>query len=295
MLQLIKKKWRKIIKIIAAVIAVFAISIVSSCLFFGIHSRMDVIGYYSMAREEFHPIWKDLALHRIRKGDSLESIIKKHAPVRREDFSSYTFLDYEVPFNGLGIVAKDGKLIYAAAGSCCWEHIFFETPSEKEKLNEAYSKGIKQLLLESRAYKIHLAAVNGQDVFISRQFKRLEVPAEKQSEKYGIPAFHLNNEEIIAEVSEVIYGDLQQGKILQFPSAECIDADPNLAEVVFIHVDDFQLLYPSYSQHYELYATVPRESLYWYQALSFEEKTEFAAQSAIRMENSLKRTKKSGD
>lgn len=118
------------------------------CWFLGIRSREDLLAYRCMRAEHFHPVWKDLALRRIRKGDDLEETIRKYPPIRREDFGPYTALIYHrglLSFNTLQIIATDGVLIYARAGSCCWEHFFFESPTHEEAICQAYSEYVKQI------------------------------------------------------------------------------------------------------------------------------------------------------
>jgi hypothetical protein len=171
-----------------------------------IRSPIDVLAYQAMIFDHYHPIWKDLASRHIRKGDPVEDVVKRHPPLRREDFPPYTALRYhEVGSSDkLVIGAKDGKLIFAAADSHSWTlwtewrflrvagnvqtrlsarempatstknrqspwpHFFFESPEHEESFNKAYSAYAQQRILESQAFQIHQVIKSGQDVFLGR-------------------------------------------------------------------------------------------------------------------------------
>jgi len=94
------------------------LAVVRPCGWLGIRSRMDVMGYRAMMQEHCPPSWKDLACRRIRKGDSLDSLLQRHPPMWREDFGPYVHLSCIMPpdFNWPEIAAKDGRLIDAQAG-----------------------------------------------------------------------------------------------------------------------------------------------------------------------------------
>jgi hypothetical protein len=279
------KGWKKWVAAIFGIVFVFVLITTCLCVFLGIRSKMDAVGYYCMIQEDFHPIWKDLALRRIKKGDSIEIVLKKYTPVRRYDFPPYVNLQFEEPFSGLVIAAKDGKLIYAGAGSCCWEHTFFKISEEEEKYVEAYATYLKQVSFERKAYRVHLAAANGQDVFISRQIKRSEVPARELQIKYNIPVSA--NSELTVEVSQVVYGDLKSGDILSFPGDECSGSDMNEPETVFLCFNDSKTIFPNSPSH-QVYTTVPKEALDWYQGLSKVQIKAFVARVLARQPKSDK-------
>lgn len=289
--QMNRRGSRRTVDVLAGLLIVLVLAVISLCCFLGIHSREDLLAYYAMVHEHFHPAWKDLALRRICKGDSVESLLKRHPPVRREDFGPYTMLSYAErgSFNTLGVIAKNARLIDARAGSCTWRHIFFAAPEEGKAFRQAYSQYMRQRILEGQAYRIHRTIAAGQDVFLSRRVERSEVRAEPNESEYSsevleqmrdiygsdyIDQFVSTRLELTVEVTEVLYGDLEPGTVLKFRGDNCGDAGLKGPETVFLHVDDSRILYPHYSQRGETYATVPKEALDWYQSLSPAQVTE---------------------
>ena len=94
-------------------------------------SAADLPVYLDMMRGGFHPIWKDLVLHRVRKNDPLAEAIRKHSPTRRREIGPFTVLWYD----GKGahraqiqMVAANGVLIRALASCSAGMHVFFESP-----------------------------------------------------------------------------------------------------------------------------------------------------------------------
>lgn len=80
--------------------------------------------------EECHPVWRDLQAGRIVAGDAVEEVIHRTQPPRIEKFENVTILLYRGPglsFTGVTIIARDGRLVTAAAGSCTWDKTFFDT------------------------------------------------------------------------------------------------------------------------------------------------------------------------
>jgi hypothetical protein len=271
---------RKITRALVAAVGlaiVLTFAAIGLCWFFGIHSRMDIVAYQAMIHEDYPPIWKDLAWRRIRKGDRLEDLIEEYEPVWREDFGPYVHVSYTTPydFNWLGITAKDGRLICAYAGSCTWQHVFFDSPEEEEAFNKAYLAYAKQRMLESQAFKIHQVIKSGQDVFLARatDSRGTEYASESLWELetiYGrdyVKQMGLRPRELTVEVTTVLHGDLQVGAVLTFAGDSCDLAEAGEPEPVFLHVDDERLIDPQYPAR-ELYVTVPRKALDWYQSLT---------------------------
>jgi hypothetical protein len=284
-----KANWRpdkRASTVLGAALIVFALAVASLCCFLGVQTRADVIGYYEMARGNFHPIWKDLALGRIRKGDNLESVLQKHRPTRREDFGPYTSLCYVGPGSSdtLQIKAKKGRLIYAQAGGCGWEHVFFAAPEEEAAFGQACTEYWRQMKLEWQAYQIHRVITTGQDVFLSRRVQCAQVHDDPNDPRYPPEIMQQMREvygqayldkfwthlELTVEVNEVLSGGLRPGTVLKFRGNNCEDADLDGPETVFLHVQDSRLLW-SHSKGGEAYTTVPREALGWYLFLTPEE------------------------
>ncbi len=277
---------RRISAILAGGPIVLALTVALLCWWLGIHSRQDIGAYYGMARGHFHPLWKELALRRIRKGDSLESL-RRHRPVRREDFGPYTQLYYAERGSAgtLEVLAKNTRLIHARAWGHTGGHVFFRAPKEEKAFDEAYSEYMHQGILEDQAYRIHRTIVGGQDIFLSRRVERAQVRYDPNESEYSskllqemrdiygsdyVDQFVWSRLELTVEVTEVLYGDLEPGTVLKFPGDNCGDAGLKGPETVFLHVDDSRILYP-HSQGGETYTTVPREALDWYESLTADE------------------------
>lgn len=286
-----QRRWRrKIVLIIAVALAVVALLLAFLCHFTGIHSARDIVAYRAMAREHYHPVCKDLALGRIRKGDDVEKLLQRHSPSHLERFGIYANLSYSPhgSFNTLTIVAKNSRLILARAGSCTWRHTFFNTPQEETAFACARREYREQMQLEEDAYKIHRAIALGQDVFLSDHVERREVPDTSPSAKemmaqlkaiYGDRYIHsvaMTQGELTVEIKDVLYGDLEPGAILKFPGDECDKADLDDPETVFLHFEDGGTMF-EHAQGEPLYITVPKRALDWYESLTDDQIKAFEA------------------
>jgi len=276
------------------------------CWFLGIWSREDLVAYHWMRADHYHPVWKDLALRRIRKGDDLEETIRKHPPIRREDFGPYTALLYHrglLSFNTLQIIATDGVLIQASAASCCWRHTFFDSPAHEQAIRQAYSECLKQMGLEGYAWHIHRAITTGQDVFLAGRIDRREITknwelqfssAEERRQYEGIYGRDYAKlmggprtiPELTVEVAQVLYGNPKPGMTLTFPGEECEHAMKTEPQVVFLRFDDSRTIYP-HTKGGELYHAVPRRALDWYQSLTQEQFKKFEARALARQRDAL--------
>ncbi len=262
---------------VAGLLTVLALAIVLLCGYWD-----NILIYRTMAREHYPVIWKDLAWGRIHKGDQLDSLLQKHPPLWREDFGPYAHLSYTTlgSLNMLEIFAKDGRLIVARAGSPSWTYVFFDAPAEEGAFESAYSAYLQQ---ERQAFEIHRAIVGGQDVFFAWVIDCHEVADDSYDSEmmaklaaiYGREYLEASGmltrcDHLTVEVSTVLHGDLQPGMILTFANGGCGQIRPGDPDSVFLHVDDQRLLYPR-SPTEELYTTVSREALDWYQSLTADQ------------------------
>jgi len=282
---------RKLLHFIVGALTLLVLLGVLFCHHAGIRSTSDVVAYRVMHREHFPPIWKDLARGRIKKGDSVESVLQRAAPWHREDAGSYTSLAWFT--RGLGqrevtVIAKNGKVIAARASKQPWQHVFFESPEEGETFGHAWIKFREQRELEADAYKIHRAVTTGQDIFLSDHVERREVPAPAPAaeqdpemmrqlrEIYGERYMQLmtaSREELAVEVTEVLSGDLQRGTVLMFEDTyRTVDEKGD----VFLHFDDDRMLY-SHARGEPYNRIVSRSALDWYQSLTPEQIQELEA------------------
>jgi hypothetical protein len=93
------------------------------------HARF--VGY----RTGDDPVLRDLAAGRIKRGDSVEELIATYPPDRIVRHANYVTLSYGVgkdglmSFEGVTVVARNGKLVAAAAWSCTYVDVFFRDES----------------------------------------------------------------------------------------------------------------------------------------------------------------------
>ena len=97
--------------------------------------------------KECHPVWRDLENGRVGAGQSVDEVIQKTSPTRILRYGAYTQLTYHQPpvnpdllyMTSVTILAKDGRLVHAGAGSCTWHRIFFDKMSPQVKEDEELS------------------------------------------------------------------------------------------------------------------------------------------------------------
>jgi hypothetical protein len=79
-------------------------------------------------RRECHPVWSDLFWRRIGPGQDVEEVIAATKPLEIRRYGDFVLLEYQrgLCCTGVYILARQGKLINAEAGSCCWRRTFFD-------------------------------------------------------------------------------------------------------------------------------------------------------------------------
>src|SRR4051794_39940937 len=82
---------------------------------------------YQAMKHECHPIWQEYNSGRIRAGDDVERVIALTHPAIVERKGRWTELRYQGDgyFTGVSAAAYNGKMVFAAAWSCCWVRRFF--------------------------------------------------------------------------------------------------------------------------------------------------------------------------
>ena len=102
-------------------------------------------------RSEIHPIWREIDNGQIYAGQSVDEIFELHQPTETETYGPYTVLGFErdpqpntLSFSGLNIVAKNGKVVSASAGSCTWQRTFFDSmsPEDHQHLSELLTESL---------------------------------------------------------------------------------------------------------------------------------------------------------
>ena len=92
----------------------------------GSYSRPDREHAYRALAEYTHPVWRELWDSRVGLGDRVEELIARTQPPRVERAGRFVRLSYDPhEEGGLNVIARDGRLISAQAGSCIWSHTFF--------------------------------------------------------------------------------------------------------------------------------------------------------------------------
>jgi len=273
---------RRRTKVVVGALAVLAALLASLCAFVGIRSRMDVLAYYTMVRTDFHPVWKDLALRRFGHGGDIGALLKKHTPKSREDFPPYALLDFEEPFNSMTVVAKDGKLIMARAGSCTWHHVFFATPDATEEFSKAHEKHVAQILCEGCLFRIRRVALANQSIFLARKVGD-DIPADRTiavgDEFYSADS---PGPTIVVEVTKTIRGNIGEGTRLGIPmTVECRAEHLAEEETVFLYVSDSRVIYP-HTQGGGLCKTASKPDLDRYLAMSSKELEELDTRCLAR-------------
>jgi len=147
-------KWK-----IAGGIAAVAICL-AVCIFFRISSWNDIKAYAGM-QADCPDVWKDLALRKIHAGQSLQDIEKINKPVLISKYGRYSYLEFTPPAAGLsfmriGIILKDGRACSAKAGSCTWDHTFFDTLSDSGRMELE-----KEIHLYVKSLTEHVGQHNG--------------------------------------------------------------------------------------------------------------------------------------
>ena len=103
----------------------------------------DVTAYRGMIAE-CHPVWKDLVFGRIYTNQPLDVVIETTKPIGLERYGRFTVVSYHPPmsYTNVWITAKDGRIIQAAAGSCCWDRVFFDglTQADQEELQVEFRR-----------------------------------------------------------------------------------------------------------------------------------------------------------
>ena len=290
----------KLVLLLTAGFAALVLLLFCLCQFLDIHSQTDVIAYSAMCRGDFHPIWKDLALGRIEKGDDLDALIGKHTPFQRGEAGPYTELVYarDTRLPKITAMARDGKLIAAATTGAKWRHVFFEADRHGESFRQAYRKYRRQRDLEVEAYKIHRAIAAGQDVFLSEHVERRDADQSEDRTDPNDPQGYAEMMEQLraiygdrylqtvqgepvewaVEVNEVVSGDLEPGTVVVFDE---LPFPFDASERVFLHLDDDRVLDPR-ARGKAANLIVPRSALQWYQSLTAEQVQDFETRCGHR-------------
>jgi len=286
------KTLRRVVIAFNGLLILLTFVVIFSCGRLGIHSRKDVMDYHAIIQGHYHPVWKDLAWQRIHKGDPIEKVLKRHPPLRRDDFPPYTVLRYDEigSSDRLVIEAKDGRLISTGAGDDTWTRFFFDSPEEEQALDKAYSAYVQQRMLDSQAFQIHQVIKGGQDAFLAQVTnsrpeeyspEMLEELEAIYGREYLVASGMMTEFELTVEVTAVLYGDLEVGTVLTFPADNCRRAKAGEPEPVFLHVDDMRLLNPR-NKAGEGYLTVGRKALDWYESLTPDQVKDLEARGLAR-------------
>jgi hypothetical protein len=148
-----------------------------------------------MARE-CHPVWRQFAFRRFGPGDSMAALLRRFPPKHREEFGRYgiyTFHPWEsnaIPFTGLTVTSRDGKLLSASAGSCTWQFIFFSTKDpEIDRAYAAFRRERHESFERRELDRLEIALRN----FYSQQNRWPTNPQEFSDFVTGMPSVTTND------------------------------------------------------------------------------------------------------
>lgn len=145
-----RRRWFRVLRISIILLTVVGFA---AATYFRVWSRHDYQIVRAMSRE-CHPIWKDLHWGRIRPGQDVAKLVAGSAPVRIERFGEFEWLRYNSigDFTGVLIIARNGRIVGAAAGSCTWQREFFNvlTPEGLQACDEAYLEYMKAEIARPR-------------------------------------------------------------------------------------------------------------------------------------------------
>ncbi len=115
-----------------------AVAVVAGCLW-GRSFAIEQYGYFRIYRQlPRQPVNLDLWHGRVVQGDDVERLIGRHRPHQVVRRGPYVELRYfpggpispnMLPLAATGLMAKDGRLIYAGSWSCTFEHTYFDATS----------------------------------------------------------------------------------------------------------------------------------------------------------------------
>lgn len=129
---------RKWLRVGAGVVAGAAGLLSLWCWHYRIWSYSDYQAYVEVHR---YPIGDDLWYGRVQAGHDLELFTTAHPPHRTREYGPFKVLSYfavwptppnAMQFESMGVIARDGRLINAAAAGCTWHRVFFAMSTEEE-------------------------------------------------------------------------------------------------------------------------------------------------------------------
>jgi hypothetical protein len=152
-----RRAWRRWLVRLAVLAALAGNALVAFCWWHNVWSLTEWRVYRAMDHE-LHPAWRDYHFGRVRAGDPVDQVIARTEPIAVERKGRWTVLTYERPgFTGMGALAYDGRMVSAAAASCCWVRVFFDELTDAQ---------CRELCGQPRAA-------------VDDQFRRLRVPVVK--------------------------------------------------------------------------------------------------------------------
>jgi hypothetical protein len=86
-----------------------------------------------------YPVGRDLWFGHIHQGQALQEIVDRAPAHYTRQYGRFACLTYYpgrppgpggLSFSSLSVIAKDGRLVSASAGSCTWSRVFFDMGAE---------------------------------------------------------------------------------------------------------------------------------------------------------------------
>jgi hypothetical protein len=148
MRSLWSKRW---FLMLIGVIGLLLVLTVLMCWHWGIWSYKDYFVYKEILE---YPVGEDLWRGRICANQKLDTFAAEHPPHRMRRLGPFVLMHYyavwptpanKIQMESLQVVAKDGRLIHAAAAGCTWSRVFFEmNPEDSSEFEREYKNDFEK-------------------------------------------------------------------------------------------------------------------------------------------------------
>lgn len=137
-MRILLKRWLRVS--VGFTVAVLALTLAGAA-YYRVWSWHDLRTYQVMS-QECHPVWRELHRGRIRAGQDVEEVIADTQPLRVERYGEFVKLNYHelMSCTVVEIMAKNGRLVYAVAGSSSRGKVYFDgmTDHDWKAYRDAY-------------------------------------------------------------------------------------------------------------------------------------------------------------
>jgi hypothetical protein len=142
-------------RLLSECLAALGLVLLLTCWHFHIWSFKDYRTYKELRR---YPIGEDLWYGRIEAGEDVTTFAALHPPQKTRQLGRFTVLDYYshglpevpgIPTEGVEVIAKDGRLVFAGGAGYTWQRLLFDMSQEdkaelQEEMGRFVAKGRKE-------------------------------------------------------------------------------------------------------------------------------------------------------